>query len=394
MRILLLILVSLFSVATASAQDVTAEVETAEDVAAEDVTELHPNKDTRPGVAPDIRDDDSKLKAQKGNFVAVPIPFSNPTLDQGLVAGAAYFYPQSEEDKKVQPASVTALGGMYSTNDSKAVALVQQNYWRGAWRFTGAAIGADLRLSLLTPEESNSGDSADWHIKGELFFVKLARKIKGNWYGGLLTRYVDADQSIEIEDPDEEEQDEYALDLTFHLRSVGAGFYGEYDTRDMPLNSYTGQHFTVNALFNDEALGSDNTYQSYTASFMSYHHLSDPFVLAWELVGCSRVGTTPLWDACRVKLRGFSATDYMGKVTASGQVEARWHLSKRWGAVAFAGAGYVGSSYNGLREGDPIPSYGVGVRFMVLAPKRINIRVDYARSLDSDALILSVGEAF
>ena len=67
----------------------------ADDEEADEVTAVHPQKDTRPGVAPDIRDDESKLKAQKGNFVAVPIPFSNPTFNEGLVAGAAYFYPQS-----------------------------------------------------------------------------------------------------------------------------------------------------------------------------------------------------------------------------------------------------------------------------------------------------------
>ena len=45
--------------------------------------------DTRPGIAPDIREDETKLKLQKGNFVVVPIPISNPTLDSGLVLGAA-----------------------------------------------------------------------------------------------------------------------------------------------------------------------------------------------------------------------------------------------------------------------------------------------------------------
>jgi hypothetical protein len=379
----LLILVLAFSAFTASAED-----EEAENATAEGVPAVHPAKDTRPGIAPDIRDDESKLKAQKGNFVAVPIPFSNPTLNEGLVAGAAYFYPQSEEEKKVEPASVTAIGAMYSSNESKAFGLAQQNYWRGKWRFTGMVVAADLRLSLLTPEESTSGTSIDWRIKGEILFAKLARKIKGNWYGGLLTRYVDADQTFEVTD------EENALDTTAQLTSIGAGLYFEYDTRDMPLNSYTGQHFTANALFNDEALGSDRTYQLYSAQFRSYHTLSDSVVFAWELQGCQREGSTPLWDACRVKLRGFAATDYMGKVTASGQAEARWHMSKRWGAVAFAGVGYVGTSYNGIRENEPIPSYGVGVRFSVLPAKRINIRVDYARSIDSDAVILSVGEAF
>ena len=49
--------------------------------------------DTRPGIAPDIREDETRLKLQRGDFVVVPIPISNPTLESGLVAGAAYFYP-------------------------------------------------------------------------------------------------------------------------------------------------------------------------------------------------------------------------------------------------------------------------------------------------------------
>ena len=36
---------------------------------------------------PDIRQDDHKLKIQKRNWVVVPIPMSNPTLDSGLVLG-------------------------------------------------------------------------------------------------------------------------------------------------------------------------------------------------------------------------------------------------------------------------------------------------------------------
>jgi hypothetical protein len=41
------------------------------------------------------------------------VPISNPTLDTALVVGAAYFYAQTKEQKKVQPASVTGGGAMY-----------------------------------------------------------------------------------------------------------------------------------------------------------------------------------------------------------------------------------------------------------------------------------------
>jgi hypothetical protein len=69
-------------------------------------------------------------------------------------------------------------------------------------------------------------------------------------------------------------------------------------------------------------------------------------------------------------------------------------MSSQWGLVGFGGAGFIDESFSRVRERELIPSYGIGLRFMVLAAKRINVRLDYARSTDSDAIHLSVGEAF
>ena len=97
---------------------------------------------------------------------------------------------------------------------------------------------------------------------------------------------------------------------------------------------------------------------------------------------------------CRIPLRGFSATDYLARNSVSAQFEARWRARKKWGLVAFAGGGYLVSSYVESDNRDVIPSYGIGLRYMVLKAKRINLRLDYARSRDSDAVYFSVGEAF
>ena len=51
--------------------------------------ETETKQDTRSGIAPDIRGDETNLKLQSGNFVVVQIPISDPTLDTGLVLGAA-----------------------------------------------------------------------------------------------------------------------------------------------------------------------------------------------------------------------------------------------------------------------------------------------------------------
>jgi hypothetical protein len=349
--------------------------------------------DTRPGLAPDIREDQTALKFQKGDIVVVPIPISNPTLDTGLVVGGAYFYAQTEEQKKEQPASVTGLGGMYTSNDSKALVAFQQNYWRNdRWRFTGAIGAADIRLSLISPEDTGTGESVDWRIRGGFLFARLSRRLGGDWYGGGLLRVIDTEQSIEFgTDPD-------ALPLQFDtapkVRAAGLGATIEYDSRDMPTNPYKGRYFKAEGVFNEEAIGSDQTYQTYTLGFKSYHAITDSFVVAWEIQGCQKGGTAPLWDACRIPLRGFSAFDYLGTASASGQVEARWRFYKRWGLVAFGGSGWAGSSFSASGEDETIPSYGAGVRFEVLPAKRINMRLDFARSDDSDAVYFSVGEAF
>jgi hypothetical protein len=359
-------------------------------IAAASAAETDSNKPvSSPPVAPDLRKDEHQLKFQKGDLVVVPVPISNPTLDTGLVVGGAYFYPQTAEQKAAQPASVTAVAGMYTSNDSKMFGIGQQNYWnQDTWRFGAVAGYADLRLSLLTPVDPANEPPASWDIRGGFAYARISRKVGGNWFVGLSGRLVSFAQSISttVIPPD--------LEISADSRSVGVGLIAENDSRDMPMNSYDGRLFEASALFNDQSLGSDTTYQSYKLGYSSYHELARPLVLAWQIEGCLRSGTTPLWDACRINLRGFPATDYLGKTSASAQLEARWRMSKRWGMVGFAGGGYVGSSFSGIRENELIPSYGIGLRFTVLPVKRINLRLDYARSIGSDAIHVSVGEAF
>jgi hypothetical protein len=340
-------------------------------------------------LTPDLRDVDTPLKLQRGDIVVVPIPISNPTLDTGLVLGGAYFYPQTEEQKKVQPASVTAVGAMYTSNESYAIGVGQQNYWdEDRWRFNGALGHADLELVLGADDASGVGRETNWLVRGDFLQTALARRVAGDWYLGALGRYVNVEQSIEFNSAASR------INTAPEITSVGLGLELEFDQRDMPLNTYDGRYFEASALFNDPALGSDDAYQSYAMAFRSYHELSRPVVLAWELKACGRGGEVPLWDACLIGLRGFSATDYLGRSSASAQFEARWRMNDRWGLVGFAGGGYVNQSYSDHNERDIIPSYGLGLRYMVLKAKRINLRVDYARSTDSNAIHLSVGEAF
>ena len=144
---------------------------------------------------PDIRDDETALKIQKGDLVVVPIPLSNPTFGTGLILGGAYFYPQTQEQKNSQPASFTGAAALYTNNDSWAVGAMQQNYW-GAdnWRFTGIAGLLDFKFELRDP--ATDGAPLDWLVKGGIVQGVISRRIGGDWYAGLLGRYLDITQDL------------------------------------------------------------------------------------------------------------------------------------------------------------------------------------------------------
>lgn len=227
-------------------------------------------------------------------------------------------------------------------------------------------------------------------MNGRFAYARVSGQVRPNWYAGLLGRVVDVQQALEspLDIPASG-----LVDLP-DIISAGLGVYVEYDTRDMPTNAYTGRYFKAETLFNDESVGSKRTYQNYSMTFNSYHQVRDSLVIAWQLQGCSRGGRAPLWDSCTVKLRGFPATDYLGTSSYSGQVEARWRLNERWGLVGFGGHGYSVDAWGLANSKKAVESYGAGIRFMVLKSKRVNMRLDFARSGDNEAIHFTVGEAF
>lgn len=336
----------------------------------------------------DIRDDETALKVQKGDLVVVPIPMSSPTFGTGLILGGAYFYPQTPEQKKSQPASYTGAAAAYTNNDSWAVGVMQQNYWDADnWRFTGVAGLLDFKFELRDPATDGEAD-LDWLINGGIIQGVISRRVGGNWYAGVLGRYLDITQDLVTPSS--------GVFLTeSNIKSVGAGLTVEHDTRDLPTNAYTGHRLEGKAIFSNAVSDETFSYQGYYLRYRDYHQLAKaPIVVAWDVNGCGKSGEFPLWDTCRINLRGFPLTDYLGKQSISGQIEARLRASSKWGFVGFAGAGYISNSFSASGDNERVPSYGAGVRFMVLESKRVNLRVDYARSDNSDAWYLGVGEAF
>ena len=346
-------------------------------------------------VLPDLREDDVPVdvggEKEDRNWFAVPIPMSSPTFGTGLILGGAYYFEQTDEQKAVQPASFTGAALGYTTNESWFAGAMYQGYFaEDKWRVNALAAYADFKLELVPPPENSDEGALDWLVSGAIGQVNFERRLKGEWYLGASLRYLDIQQDFDL---DIEDLPDFNLDQT--IQSPGVGLKLEYDSRDIPSNPYDGRRLELRAVFADQQNVEEGSYQSYYARFRSYHRLSKPLVLAWEVNACLKDGRLPLWDTCRLTLRGFPITEYLSLQNVQTQAELRWNFWRRWGVVAFAGAGWVDESLGGYGQGETIPSYGVGIRWMVLESQRINVRVDYARSNNgNEAWYLSVAEAF
>ncbi len=323
------------------------------------------------------------------NWFVAPIPSSTPTFGTGLILGSALFWKQTEAQKASQPPSVTGAAAFASDNDSKAFGIGHLGFLDGdKWRVGGLAGYVDLNLDLRTPGRIGGPRSIEWLVEGYGFGGQVLRKFADDWYVGLYARYVEVDQAFSLAPP------QTGFDFGSTTTSVGLGGKIQFDSRDNQFNPYKGTEFRLSVLANNESLGSDLAYESYSATYASFHSVGQDKVIAWQLRGCHRSDRTPLWDACVIDLRGFNTTQYIGLSSASAQAEFRWRFHQRWGAVGFVGGGYYENAFSEFREREVIPSVGVGIRFMLLETQRINVRVDYARSLGDDAWYLGVAEAF
>jgi hypothetical protein len=342
-----------------------------------------------PALPAEVRDGPLPAEIRRGSFLAVPIPTSNPTIGTGLIGVTAYFWPQDAKQADVQPPSVTGLVAMYTDTESWALGIGHNAYWdEDRWRLSAGLGTINLNLPLLAGDSGGVELDVDWEIEGEFLSAELSRAFGEAWYAGLAGRYLNFEQTFSLG------LETVLFDLLTAVEATSVGPVVVRDSRDSTTYPRGGSYFKAGLMYTWRGRQTDEAYRSIDLAFSSFHLPRDNLVLAWRANWCERQAGAPLWDSCRVGLRGFPATNYLGRSSYLAEVEARWQISERWGAVAFGGAGQVRNSFSGLEDSDTIPSVGLGLRFLVQKAQHINLRLDYARSDDEDAIYFFVGEAF
>ncbi len=354
-------------------------------------------------IAPPARK--APVPERKGlDFIAAPIPISNPTIGTGLAAVAAIVFPLSKEDR-VSPPTTIGVGGFYTDNHSWALGAGGRLYLsEDRWRLMGVFVKGNIHYNLSALDEPSGRGQISIPIQQAVTgdVAEVLRRVTGRLFVGA--RYTHADTTIGL-DASDLGSEAAPPPRDRQITMAALGLRAQTDSRDSTFYPRNGTLFDLSADFYDPSFGGDRAYQSYKASVNKYLTLGDRSVLAGRLSACDIRGDAPIYALCLFgregDLRGYEVGRYIDRTMWAAQAEYRWTLPEklgffgRFGFVGFAGVGEVARSFSDLGSGDLLPGGGVGIRYLLSRTNPINFRIDYAwGKAGSRGLHVGVGEAF
>jgi len=345
----------------------------------------------------DAKNEKRALEAR--DFVAMPMPISNPTIGTGLAGVVMWIH---RFDNK-SPRSTATLGGFYTNTESKGIFAVEQAYLaEDKYRLNIAAGAFDMNLKFFGIGNSagDNGRSIEINQSGGVLRPQFLWRIRENLYLGPLWNYLNVETSFPdlsgIPLPPNFPDLPTIPDI--RLVSSGPGVRLEYDARTNRLNPQSGSYLDLSGNWFDDSFGSDRDFTRFTLIFNHYFPMREKDILAIQTTACGIGDQPPFYALCHAgtdkELRGYVGGQYRDKRLFTAQAEYRLSLPKRFGLVFFGGAGQVGKTFGDFTFDNFLPSVGAGLRWMASVEHGVNISIDYAIGKDTDAWYFYIGESF
>jgi outer membrane protein assembly factor BamA len=172
-----------------------------------------------------------------------------------------------------------------------------------------------------------------------------------------------------------------------------------YDSRDNQLYPTRGNYLESSFQQFGNYLGGNFMYSNLLLDARKLFPIKKDQVLATNLFAQFNSVGTPFFALGQLGgnkiLRGLFEGKYRDRNVVALQGEYRWMFLPRWGAVAFASVGNIFSSENPFEFDQTKLAYGVGGRFKLSKKKKLNLRLDIARSPGENfQFYFTFGEAF
>jgi len=324
-------------------------------------------------------------------LIPYPVLFYSPETGVGFGAGAIWYFRRTGS----RLSSVSPL--LFYTSKKQFSISAQFDSWfdRSRWR-----ILADVGFSRFpakywgvgndTPDEAEE----DYTPRSAWARGRVEHRIVGSLYGGVRLSVL---ARTLVETAEDGVLGEGTVPGSEPVDLVSAGLSATWDSRDDVVFPRRGMLNQLAVERYPEWLGSDYEYTSWTADLRGYLPIG-AHVLAGQALLLAVDGTAPFDRLPRLGgdwlIRGYYEGRYRDDVLAALQAEARIQVWRRFGTVAFFGAGQVAPRLGGLEFGEFHPSVGLGVRYQLSRAQKLNIRVDLAVGDGSWSVYFNLGEAF
>ncbi len=345
-------------------------------------------------------DDSLRRGSKKDGLFVLPLIYYSPDTRFGAGAlGVYYFHLKNEhsDQKDSTRLSYVKLLADYTQNrqtdvwSSWNVFLKNEAYLlKGEFRFR------NFPDRYYGVGNTTSDDQMERYEYNLLAFKFLAlKKIIPHMFLGLDFQVV---QEYGLKREPDGELDQGTITGYDGGLGVGVGGVFTWDARDNVVNASRGFLLEISSYVDHPFIGSDFKFNNYNITYNRYFKVGEQQVFATNLVGNFNTGDVPFLDMARAGgeeiLRGYAKNRYRDKNFIGGQVEYRFPVWWRFGAVAFAGLGDVFDSPSEVTMSTLKYSFGGGMRFLVSKREGINVRIDYGFGRDSQAFYISLTEAF
>ncbi len=333
----------------------------------------------------------STPKTPKGKLRGFPILGYSTETHLQMGGMLIYFLPTSNPDFRpptIRTAGIATLKGQY-----KADVFPKISFDKGQWIGESRLVARHWPANYYPPGNHSPDSAMSYVAKNSEFFISLERKVGSSFFIGPRYRFKKEAIRSHIKKA-----------LLTHGESGGNGFQSsgialllKYDNRDntnAPLKGLLVQS-EVEAL--PRFLGTDQYYSLFSISGAYYLPLKRKSVLATHLLLKLGFGEIPFREKQTPDgtnlLRGIEKGRYRDKHLLGAQVEYRFPLFWRLGMVVFVDIAQVNHDIK-FSINDFKTSMGLGGRFALSRPHRLNARGDLAYVDGNPRISIYIKEAF
>ena len=331
----------------------------------------------------------SNVYSQSKNIFFL-FPFYAPETSLGLVFTDILNFKKDEHKyfSSLNLFALYTLKNQFSIGAAPSLYFDNQNYL-----LEGKVIYTNFLRKFYGVGNNTIKDSEEEFVNRACGFgVGFSRKILENLMFGVQYDLSD----MTVQDMDDDGQLQYCK--TDGVIS-GFGFKAKFDTRNSNIYPTKGILMRADYLLYNNRFGSKYNYSITKFDFRNYFYIYEKKILfSYQLYsefinGIAPVQTLPALGGSNI-LRGFYANRFVDNILLTFQPELKIKITNSIWLALFTGVGNVYDSLEDVDLNEIKTASGFGLRIKIKDNPRMNFRIDFAFSNESQATYFTLMEAF